>query len=229
MPLSSVLKLSGLVLLVSLVIGTGVYQNREDSNLLYLFGLYMLTGILGAFYFFKVILPAIGDSITTALVDSGEEPEEPPMVRIRELVASGEYDTAAEELVHVAAANPGDQVPWLERAELLNDKLSDSKAAIQTLEVGLKSFAWEQEVAAVFMFQIVELQEKSASKEEVVATLDRIIERFPNTRYSANASHKKRTLTGVAPRQGASGKPSNPPPPGAGSSKRVTPPPPSAS
>lgn len=230
----SALKLSGLILLISLVIVTAVYQSRESANLMYLFGLYLLTGIFGAFFFFKVVLPVLGDSITTAMMESGEEPEEPPMVRIRELIAAGEFESAAEELVHVAAANPGDPVPWLERMALLDGKLADSDGAVQTLEVGLKSFEWETEDAANFLFRIVEIREKQGKKEEVIAVLDRIIERFPATRFSANANHKKRELQGdIVEGKAAGGNSAGqkaPPPPGSGGgTKRVTPPPPSAS
>ncbi|MCB1099911.1 MAG: hypothetical protein KDN22_30370, partial [Verrucomicrobiae bacterium] len=75
MQLSSVVKRAGLAVLIILVVVTAIYQRRPTANLMNLFGLYMLTGILGAFYFFKVMLPAIGDLITTVMVDSGEEPE----------------------------------------------------------------------------------------------------------------------------------------------------------
>lgn len=229
MQLSSVVKRAGLAVLIILVVVTAIYQRRPTANLMNLFGLYMLTGILGAFYFFKVMLPAIGDLITTVMVDSGEEPEEPPMVRIRTLIAEGDYDTAAEELVHVAAASPGDRIPWVERAELLQEKLSDSAGAVQTLEIGLKSFEWNEEDAAFFLFRIAAIHEKKGETEAVIATLDRIIESFPKSRYSANAAHKKRELTGnvqssASPVPGAG--PSSPPVPGNG---KVSPPPPSKS
>ena len=47
-----------------------MYQKDTESNPLILFGLYGLTGLFAAFYFFKVILPTLGDSITTAMVES---------------------------------------------------------------------------------------------------------------------------------------------------------------
>ena len=229
MHLSSVLKRVGLAVLTLLILITAIYQQRPTANLMNLFGLYLLTGVLGAFFFFKVMLPVIGDMITTAMVESGEEPEEPPMVRIRSLIAEGDYDSAAEELVHVAAANPGDRVPWSERADLLDRKLSDSLGAVQTLEIGLKSYDWNEDDAAFFLFKICEIHEKRHAREEALATLDRIVERFPITRYSANAAHKKRELSGGGQKSTAAS-PDSPggAPPGRGKD-RISPPPPSKS
>jgi hypothetical protein len=216
--------------LILLILVTAIYQRRPTANLMNLFGLYLLIGVLGAFYFFKVMLPAIGDMITTAMVDSGEEPEEPPMVRIRSLIAEGDYDSAAEELVHVAAANPGDRIPWIERADLLDGKLSDSVGAVQTLEIGLKSYEWNEEDAAFFLFKIFEIHEKRHARKDAMATLDRIVEGFPSTRYSANAVHKKRELTGDGSKNLTAGPPGSPmvspPVPG---KDRISPPPPSKS
>ena len=233
---SSVFKVVGLILLIALGVATAAYQKEENPNLMYLFGLYLLTGLLGAFYFFKVILPALGDSITTAMVESGEEPDEPPMVRIRALIAQGEYATAAEELVHVAAENPGDRIPWMERAKLLEEKLSDVDGAIATYEECLESYPWEEEDAAFYLFRLLDLYEQKGDSAQLSATLDRIIEKFPNTRYSANANHKKRDLAAGDSASPASapdpssppppGKPASPPPPPPG--KPASPPPPSA-
>lgn len=225
---SSVFKVVGLVLLIALGLGTAAYQRQEDPNLMYLFGLYMLTGLLGAFFFFKVVLPALGESITTAMVESGEEPDEPPMVRIRALVAQGEYATAAEELVHVAAENPADRVPWLERARLLDERLANPEGAIATLEEALQSTSWGDDDAAFFLFRLVDLHEKREDVGKLGETLDRIMERFPETRYAANARHKKRELASAGGDAGGTGgvsgtvsppsprKPSSPPPPSAG-------------
>jgi tetratricopeptide (TPR) repeat protein len=194
---SSVFKVIGFILLLALAVITYFYQRVEERNLLILFGLYAMTGLFGAFYFFKVMIPAIGDSLTTAMMESGEEPEEPPMVRIRALTAAGEYETAVQELKLVAAVNPADKTPWTELALLQQKRLGDLDGAVATLEQALVSNDWEEEDGGFFHFRLVDLHEQRNDLQSAIAVLDRVIETYPNTRHSGNANHKKRELEKV--------------------------------
>ena len=199
---STVTRAVGLVLLIALAVITFIYNQQEEKNLMYLFGLFLLLGISGAFYFFKVILPALGDSITTAMTESGEHAEKSPMVRIRTLIAQGDYGTAAEEIKIVTAENPGEKIPWMERAKLHEEKLGDPIGAICTFEEALRAFDWEEDDRAYFLFRLVDLHEGQDDKKSTDAILNRIIEAFPDSRYAANAKHKKREL-GIAPEKDA--------------------------
>ena len=191
---SSVFKAVGFVFIVALGVITFFYQQDEKADLMILFGLYSLTGILGAFFFFKVVIPALGESITTAMVESGEKPDEPPMVRIRALIAQGEYATAVDDLRVIASENPGEKIPWMERSKLQQEHLHDLDGAIATLENALSAHEWEEEDGAFFLFRMVELNEEKGDTEGAISVLERIIESYPQTRYSANANHKKREL-----------------------------------
>ena len=66
-----------------------------------------------------------------------------------------------------------------------------SAAAIQTIRHALESQEWEINDAAYFLFRLAELyDEVEGNRATAVAIMNQVIEQFPGTRHSANASHK---------------------------------------
>ena len=67
----------------------------------------------------------------------------------------------------------------------------DPAAAIQTIRHALETHEWEVNDAAYFLFRLAELyDEVEGDRYSAVAIMNQVIEQFPGTRHSANASHK---------------------------------------
>ncbi len=77
-------------------------------------------------------------------------------------------------------------------------EVAAADAAIVTLREGLESQEWSVNNAAFFLFRMAELYEKQ--KEDMMTSiqlLQQIVELFPETRHSANATHRLRDLGAI--------------------------------
>ena len=79
----------------------------------------------------------------------------------------------------------------MEIAKIQKDHLHDSQAAIATIRLALESQEWEINDAAYFLFRLAELyDEVEGDRDSAIAIMNQVVEQFPGTRHSANASHK---------------------------------------
>lgn len=147
-------------------------------------------GLVGIFFVVHA-LPFFAQRMTHAVFDSAEMVEKDPMHDARSLVAQGDYHGAIEAFKKAAAADPLNRLPWVEIAKIQKTNLEDPAAAVQTIRYALESQAWEVNDAAYFMFRLAELyDEVEGNRASAIAIMNQVIEQFPETRHSANASHK---------------------------------------
>lgn len=151
---------------------------------------FLSAGLVGIFFVIHV-LPFLAQRLTHSVYDSGEMVEKDVMHDARSLMAQGDYAGAIAAFQQAAAADPLNRLPWVEIAKIQKDNLGDPAAAIQTIRYALESQAWEVNDAAYFLFRLAELyDEVEGDRASAIAIMQQVIDQFPGTRHSANASHK---------------------------------------
>ncbi len=159
----------------------------------------MIAFIVGAIYlgFLTVvyILPAITGKITEEALGSSEESEPDPFAVAHSKLAIGEYEEAIEAFREAAEKDPENRMPWIEISKIWLSKFEDPDAAIASLQNALEKQSWPINDAAALMFKIEEIYDKEKGDQSSAALILRqIIETFPETRHSANATHKLREM-----------------------------------
>ena len=159
---------------------------------------FVTAGFVGIF-FVVYVLPFFAHRVTHAVYDSAEMVEKDVMHDARSLLAQGEYEGAIASFTQAAAADPMNRLPWVEIAKIYRDNLGNTPAAIQTVRNALESQAWQVDDAAYFMFRLAELYpEVEGHHATSIAIMEQVVEQFPGTRHSANATHKLQELTVLA-------------------------------
>ncbi|MEC8942508.1 MAG: tetratricopeptide repeat protein, partial [Verrucomicrobiota bacterium] len=121
-----------------------------------------------------------------------------PMHDARVFLARGDYEAAIAAYRAVARTQPENRFPWVEIAKIQHDNLEDSDASIETLRTALESREWRVNDMAFFMFRLAELYEvDKEDKPRAVSILEQVVELFPETRHSANATHRLRELGAI--------------------------------
>jgi len=151
----------------------------------------MLAGVYVGVMFVIYLLPAITDKATTAVLDSGELVERDPLHDARAAYARGDYEEAMEVYRRVADEDPYNRLPWVEIAKIQHDNLEEPETAIATLREALESHEWPINDAAYFMGRLSDIYlEDLNDRASCLMILQQMIELFPETRHSANATHK---------------------------------------
>lgn len=151
---------------------------------------FLSAGFVGIF-FVVYLLPFFANRITHAVYDSAEMVEKDAMHDARSKVAQGDYEGAIAAYKLAAEADPLNRLPWVEIAKIYKDHLEDPDAAVQTIRHALESQEWEINDAAYFLFRLAELyDELKGDRASAIAIMNQVVEQFPGTRHSANASHK---------------------------------------
>lgn len=160
--------------------------------------MFLAIGLYAAGMFVVYGLPMLVHRATAEMYGSGAQVEDDPLHDARAMFAQGDYEGAIAVYRRVADETPDDRFPWVEIAKIQNDNLEDPDAAIATLREGLESHEWTVNNAAFFMFRMAALYEKE--KEDMMTTiqlLQQVVELFPDTRHSANATHRLREIGAV--------------------------------
>ena len=151
---------------------------------------FLSAGLFGIF-FVVYALPFFAQRATHAIYDSGEMMEKDVMHDARSLLAQGDYEGAIAAFQQAAAADPLNRLPWVEIAKIYKDNLGDPASAVATIRHALESQEWEINDAAYFLFRLAELyNEVDGDRASAVAIMNQVVEQFPGTRHSANATHK---------------------------------------
>ncbi len=160
---------------------------RTMSGILLTFLSAGLIGIVLVSY----VIPAMAEKVSHSVYDSGEMMETDVMHDARSLVAQGDYEGAIEAYKVAAEKDPLNRLPWVEIAKIQKDNLHDPDAAVATIYRALESQEWQVSDAAYFLFRLAELfDEVKGDRAAAIEIMNRVITDFPNTRHSANASHK---------------------------------------
>ena len=157
--------------------------------------LILLLGTYAAIFFGVFVLPKAVHRFTHMFYGSAEEVEADPMHDARAFYAQGDYEAAIAAYRAVALAQPENRFPWVEIAKIQHENLEDLDASIETLRTALESHEWRVNDTAFFMFRLAELYENEKDdKPQSVSILQQVVELFPETRHSANATHRLREL-----------------------------------
>lgn len=188
----------GIVFLFVAGVVTATFMNtdsKDDTSAVYQLPALMLAGVYVGGLFIMYVLPAITDKATHMVYDSGEMVEADALQGARAAYARGDYEEAISVYLSVTNDDPYNRLPWVEIAKIQHDNLEDPDAAIHTLRNALESHEWPVNDAAFFMGKLAELYlEDKDDRESAVTILNQMIETFPETRHSANATHKLREL-----------------------------------
>jgi tetratricopeptide (TPR) repeat protein len=180
------------IIVVSLVTAAFVNtDSSDDTSAIAQLPALMLAGVYVGIMFVLYALPVITDKATTAVLDSGELVERDPLHDARAAYARGDYENAIEVYHSVTENDRYNRLPWVEIAKIQHDNLEDPHAALVTLQTALESHEWPVNDAAFFMGRIADLYlEDLEQKDACIDILNQMIELFPETRHSANATHK---------------------------------------
>ncbi len=154
-----------------------------------------LTVVLG-FFFVLFILPSVGERIGAFFYSAPEKIEPDAFTKAAAKVTQGDYEGAIEAYAQIAADEPENRFPVVEIAKIQLDHMGDVDAAITTLEGAIEGKGWEVDDAAFLIFRLEEIYLKNKGDEtRSRELLELIIERFPETRHSANAHHRLNEMT----------------------------------
>lgn len=144
-------------------------------------------GIFSALYF----LPWFAQKMTNSIYSSDEEIENDGLRHARVFMAKGKWEDAIHAFREASLKNPLNRTPYLEIAKIQKNQLGNPEAALQTFRSALENEVWSPDDAAFFMFRMVEMYDQDLGERgAAVILLEQIIEQFPATRYSANATTK---------------------------------------
>jgi tetratricopeptide (TPR) repeat protein len=151
----------------------------------------LLAGLYVGFMFVMYILPALTDKATNAVLASNETIAREPIHKAQAAYARGEYIEAITLYRAIAMEEPDNRLPWVEIAKIQHDQLEDPEISMNTLRTALEEHAWPADDTAFFMGRIADIQLNSMNdKEACIAILEQIVETFPESQYSASATHR---------------------------------------
>lgn len=166
---------------------------KADSDQLIFGG--VLLSLLTAGYigvvFVVYVLPMLAHRATQSVYDSTEDIGVDAMGDARSKLAQGDYDGAITAFYEAAHQNPMNRLPYVEIAKIQLTQQENPDAAIATLTQAIEGQAWEENDAAFLMFRLAEIYHDD--KQDIPAAnavMQQVIDQFPATRHSANATHK---------------------------------------
>ena len=170
----------------------------QGAKILVGIALILVVATYAAIVFGFFMLPTLVHRFTHMFYGSSEEVEFDPMHDARVFLARGDYEAAIAAYRAVARTQPENRFPWVEIAKIQHDNLEDSDASIETLRTALESREWRVNDMAFFMFRLADLYEvDKEDKPRSVSILEQVVELFPETRHSANATHRLRELGAI--------------------------------
>ncbi len=142
--------------------------------------------------FVVFVLPAWAGRVSESVYGSNALVDEPPVFQeARALIAKGEYERAITAFRQALAQDPSNRLAWTEIAKLQARQLDRPKDAVATLHEALALWDWLEEDRAFLLFRMAELQnEEPDGREQAVASLQKVIRDFPDSRHAMNARHR---------------------------------------
>ena len=138
-----------------------------------------------------VMLPSLADKIGAFFFSAPEQIKPDPLIKAAAKVSQGDYEGAIKAYRAIASEEPENRFPVFEIAKIQQEYLHDVDAAIETFEDSLENTDWAENDAAAILFRLQQIYLESKQDEEhAKALLQTVIDRFPETRHSANAHHR---------------------------------------
>ncbi|MDC0047954.1 hypothetical protein OAL09_01270 [Verrucomicrobia bacterium] len=138
-----------------------------------------------------VLLPSLADKIGAFFFSAPEQMKPDPLIKAAAKVSQGDYEGAINAYRAIALEEPENRFPVFEIAKIQQEHLRDVDAAIKTFEDSLETNEWAENDAAAILFRLQHIYLESKQDEEhATVLLKTVIDRFPDTRHSANAHHR---------------------------------------
>jgi len=138
-----------------------------------------------------VLLPSLADKIGAFFFSAPEQIKPDPLIKAAAKVSQGDYEGAIKAYRAIVSEEPENRFPVFEIAKIQQEYLHDVDAAIETFEDSLENTDWAENDAAAILFRLQQIYLESKQDEEhAKALLQTVIDRFPETRHSANAHHR---------------------------------------
>jgi hypothetical protein len=166
----------------------------QQNGILIILELIVMAG-LGGVLVVTWLLPALGDSVSEAMIGSGEKVEETPRSVAAAKLAAGDYEGAIKELQQQELNHPADRYPVLEIARIYRDKMDDSNSATLTLHTALVSREWPIEDETILRLRLAEFlaadrKDFAGAREQI----ESIIQQHPGTPQAGAATTQLRAL-----------------------------------
>ena len=191
----------GTALLIYANFGGWEEDATGSSSIVASFAAYLFMGFAAAILFVTVVIPWFSEKVGAVFYTTTEQigrETDPSALAIAKL-NQGDYEGALEEYRALSEASPEDRFPVAEMAKIALERLEDPEGARSILERALEEREWEIDDAAFFLFRLAEIYtEHLGQPEQALAIYESIIESFPETRHSANATHKLRDLESLS-------------------------------
>jgi len=171
-------------------------ERKEDSDQMMATALPLIITVgYAGFLVVAYLLPSFVNKMSEEMYGSTAEVEDDPLHDARTAFAQGDYPEAIRIYRSVWNDNKDDRYPIVEIAKIQRDNLKSPAVAVETLREALESKEWRENDAAFFMFRIADIYENDMEQHEgCVSILRQVLEDLPDTRHSANATHKLREL-----------------------------------
>ena len=171
-------------------------EGQQAARNLTLAAYFLLTAVVGGFFFVAYVLPKFGDAVGEAMLSSSEQVGTDLYLKARGKVAIGDYEGAVAEYRAIARENPDDRLPIAEIVKLYLERLHDPANAELVLENAIRDDHWKPDDAAFFIFRLVDLVQEYQpdDKDRAVNLLQKAMRRYPNSRHAANATHRLRQI-----------------------------------
>lgn len=176
-----------------------VYQSYNDPSNEGLFSRLFTTmfagfyiGMLGVFYF----LPALSHKMAQSMFsDSNQKSDQDLLNKARVLMAQGDYESAVVAYRRALIKDPSNRMGWTDMAKLYAERLEQPHLAVACLREACDEHKWEEDDEAFLLFRLSEWQvDECDDKLAGAKTLKEIVDKFPDTRNSANALQQLRQL-----------------------------------
>lgn len=168
-------------------------ENKGSPIMTFIF--FVLSGILAGFLVVTYALPSFVQTASEEVFGSTEAVGENPLTKAQAMVAQGKWKEAINAYRDAASEDETNRLPWVEMAMLTREKLEDSRGAVGLLDEAIERGGWRENDEAFFIFRKIEiLQDDLEEHDSAVNLLREVIEKFPQTRHSANAMHKLHEL-----------------------------------
>lgn len=173
-----------------------IYQQIPEEAVAYKLLLFIVGGLIVGIPAALIVAPVLGDKLGDFFYNAPEKVVPIPGSAARAKMAQGDYEGAVEEFIKLAESDPNDRTPWVEVLRIQREKLGDPQAALNSAMTALAAHQWPEDDEAFFLFRVVEISRDELNQPDIaIDALNTIVEKFPETRNSANAMHMLREMT----------------------------------
>ena len=183
------------LLAVGLYLSWLIYSEWEKMEIGMKFVVTFFIAVTLGLFTVIVLLPIVADKIGAFFFSAPEVMEATELTKAAAKVTQGDYEGAIKAYKAIALDEPDNRFPIFEIAKIHYEHLDDIDSAIKTFEDSLESKEWPENDAAAMMFRLQQIYlEDKQDEEQAKKILETVIEKFPETRHSANAHHRLNEL-----------------------------------